>query len=367
MIDNSTGRTYNENDLFIDSSGRIVRGNKAFLNSDKFNVTIQPTFESEKNDFNKSVLKKKKFKRINEGTQDELFDSGSDDEVKGIFVTTSLPRLLSENNFKTLSVLEQKLALKQLEKLLAVNGIKTNINNATLSRVDTFTNIKTDNIFFAYSNLFSLMECSRMKSVGWGDESFLWKNGNQQIMIYDKVQEMRQKFPETKFRNKRNIMRFENRLLKKRSIENKLHLVTVDDIYKNYDQVKEFHKNEINKRIFKYSIDDIETLTENDLRKKFHISKKLYGKRWFYQYCFTLGVWSISKLADDNFISEVISELDEGSESQLRVKKHRIKKAMQEAKFNFAPGGIFHDDHITFKSNIELYNEIKNKFYKEVA
>jgi len=366
VIDNSSGKTYNNNDLFIDNAGKIVTGSKAFLNDDKFNLTIQPTVESEYTEDNKPILKQKRFKRLHLNDQDNFFDNESDEKVKGIFVTTSLPRLLNENNFKALNVFEQKQALKILEQKLRTYGIRTNIDNATLSRVDTFTNIKTEFNFYAYSNLFALMECSRMKSVGWGDESFLWKNGNQQLAVYDKINEQRAKYPKQPLPGERNIMRFENRLLKKRSIKSKLKLFKVDELFKNYDEIKNYHKNEIEKNIFKYTIDDIDSLTIKDLKTKFIIAKKLYGKRWFNQYCFSLGVWTIAKVADDTFLNDLVELLDEGNKN-IRMKKSRIKKAIQDAKMNFAVGGIFYDEKITTRSNVELYNELKNKFYKEVA
>ena len=49
----------------------------------------------------------------------------------------------------------------------------------------------------------------------------------------------------------------------------------------------------------------------------------------------------------------------------LRTK--HIKKAMEEAKFYFGNGGLFSDETMNFKSNVELYNELKQKFYKIAA
>ena len=142
--------------------------------------------------------------------------------------------------------------MKILEDRLKQNGIRTNIYNSNLSRLDTFTNIPTDHIFFSYSNLFSLMECSRMKAIDWGGESFLWKNGQQELMIYDKIKEMKVKNPKAKIRTKINVMRLENRLLKKRKIESSLKFKTLGELYKNYDELKHFHKIEVEKKIFKY-------------------------------------------------------------------------------------------------------------------
>ena len=263
FIDYSTGLVHNENDLFIDNTGKIVKGSKAFLNDPKFNLTIQPSFTSELNEFNQSKLKIKRFHRIAENIQSDLFDYNSEDEVKGIFVQTSLPRLINENNLKNLTIDEQKTSLKELEHKLRTYGIKTNIFNAGLSRVDTFTNLKTEFPFYNYANIFSLMELSRMKAVGYGNESYLWKNGNQQLAIYDKITEMKSKNPQLKFRGNRNIMRFENRLLKKRAITTKLKFSTVSELYSNYNELKSYHRKEVINKVFKYNFDELVTLIKN--------------------------------------------------------------------------------------------------------
>jgi len=369
IMDHSTGELLNEYDLFVNSDGKIIRGNKAYLNDEKFNLTINPTVDNILNiDTGKREFRKVSFSRQT-NYQKEFWgnDFHIEDEVKGIFVQVSLPRLLSKTNYKTLNFDEQKTALNLLEDHLKQYGIKTNIYNSNLSRLDTFTNISTDHIFHSYSNLFSLMECSRMKSIDWSGESFLWKNGQQELMIYDKIKEMKSKRPALRIRTNKNIMRLENRLLKKRKIESSIKFKTLGELYKNYDELKSFHKKEIEKKIFKYSFDDIEILTENDLRIKFINAEKVYGKRWFNGYCFNFGVYSITKIVDFDFMKNMIDEIDNGSAVQMRVKKHRIKKAMEQAKFNFSNGGLFSDELVNFKSNVDLYNELKTKFYKIAA
>ena len=370
ILDYSTGRLLNDNDLFIDNSGKIIKGAKAYLNDDKFQLTINPTFISELNDENgSSILKKKKFKRLAPEFQPDLYDYNyrEEEEVKGIFLQTSLPKVLNQNNFKTLSRDEIVTAIDLLQEKLKTYGIKTDLRKANLSRIDTFTNIKTDHIFYAYTNLFSLMECSRMKSIGWGEESFLWRNGQHELMIYDKIKELLLKNPDLRTGVPKNIMRIENRLLRKRKIINDLKIETVGELFDRYEDLKKFHSGVITKKIFKYNLDEIETLTEEDLRRKFIYAKKIYGSRWFHAYCFNFGVWTVSKIIDINYIQNLIEEIDEGSETQQRKKKSRIKKAMDEAKFYFGKGGVFSNEIVNFKSNVELYNEIKNKFYRQVA
>src|SRR5690606_19935351 len=125
--------------------------------------------------------------------------------------------------------------------------------------------------------LFSVLELSRMKSIGYGSESFLWKNGNQQLSIYDKISEIKSKRPGLKFAAGKNIMRIENRLLKKRSIESKLHLIKLDDIYKNYDLLKAFHSEQINSKVFKYSNDEFNGLVADNIKTKLINSRKIFG------------------------------------------------------------------------------------------
>lgn len=369
LIDYSTGKTFNESDLFIDSTGRIVSGSKAYLNHNKFNLTIQPTVETTLNDFNQSKLKVKRFKRIHETIQPDLYDWNCEEEVKGIFIQTSLPRLLSETNLKTLSFDEQKKALKILESELRTYGIKTNIFNANLSRVDTFTNLKTDFPFYSYSNLFSILELSRMKSIGYANESFLWKNGNQQLAVYDKILEMKIKNPDLKFSPGKNIMRVENRLLKKRSITPFIYsteLKTVNDLYNNYDELKYFHSQSVKNKIFKYSSDEFNGLVADNIKTRLINAGDLFGKSWFRKYCYCYGLSELALNVDLNLISEVI-EINDVNDSDVkrRMKKSRIKKDIEKTKIYFGSGGAF--ESLQKKSMNDLYNELKTKFYKEVA
>lgn len=361
-LDHSTGKKLNEYDLFINNSGRIVRGSKAFLNDDKFNLTINPSMVSETDNYTTS-FKPKNFKRIVPDKDLWDYNFSGEDEMTGIYLQTSLPRLIGENNLNTLSLDETKKAFKILESRLKKYGIATNILNSNLSRLDTFTNISTDLNFFSYTSLFSVMDCSRMKSVGYGDQSYLWKNGQQELMIYDKVTEMKTKFPDLKFR-KKNIMRFENRLLKKRKILSKFRFKTTRELLNNFQDVKEFHRSEIENKIFKYSFDEIQKLTDDDLKEKFINAKKFYGKRWFNGYCFAFGAFQLSRLTSYEHLEQIIEEIEGGNDPKVRMKKMRMRKSLREAKLYF---NIAENRPSKFRSNIELYNELKTKFYRQAA
>lgn len=369
QIDYSSGKILNSSDLFIDSHGKIITGAKAFLNSDKFNLTINPTLIYEADPEGRGKLKKKSFHRIENNLQPDLYDWNfrEEEQVKGVFVQTSLPRLLNQNNFKQLSKDQEYRAIKKLQEDLSIHGIETDINKAVLSRVDTFTNINTDLPFYSYSDLFNLMECSRLKQVAWDDTSFLWRNKEQQIIIYDKIKELQSKDPELRTGKNKNVMRIENRLLKKRKIETSLKFLTVEELLDNYQDVKNFHKKEVEKKIFKYSFNDIKTLTENKIEAQLYFCKNNFGHKWLDGFLKMVGMRAIIEIGSVDFILDKIETLDsDKKETAIRKKKSRTKKLYNDMKFYV---GMFEKSYNkkNLKTNIDLYNEIKNKFYKLVA
>jgi len=364
LIDVHSGEIINEHDLFINEQGELIRGSKAYLNDEKFNLTIFPSHEADP-DAGYHRLRKKKLLKV--FTRDELLEEDFDDnyESNGIFVQASIPRLRSENNFKSLNAADEKQSLIFLEKQLREAGIKCNIWNSELSRIDSFANLKTDYSFYSYTPLFNLMQCSRKKAVEWNGETYLWKNGSQQLMCYDKELEIENKI---KRKNKEhkikfasgNIVRIENRYLKKRKIRDNLELIKLGDLYKNYDVLKDDFKNEISRNIFKYELPDIDLLTNDSIKNEMLIIKNIYSRNWFQKYLMLKGVQSIIKATDINSIFEVFESIE--SRSGIGMKKSRLKKMISEMKMILPE-----NNQCSYKTNRELYNELKTKFFKEAA
>ena len=162
-------------------------------------------------------------------------------------------------------------------------------------------------------------------------------------------------------------MRIENRLLKKRSIDTRLHFTKVDDIYKNYDELKDYHKKEITKRLFKYDLSEIDFKTSNMVEVSMRFCKSQFGNKWFENFFLMEGMKQIIKVMDLNYLLGIVENLDnEKSEVALRKKKSRIRKKYND--FKFYVGMLERKTKQgLLKSNVELYNELKTKFYKEVA
>lgn len=369
IIDYSTGKSLNNSDLFIDNHGKIVTGAKAFLNADKFNLTINPTFNYEDNSEGKGKLVKKSFHRIENNIQPDIWDPNYFEEelIKGIFVQTSLPRLLNENNFKQLTKDQEFKAIKKLQEELAMHGIIVDVEKAKLSRVDTFTNIKTDLPFYSYSPIFNLMECSRLQQIAWSAESFLWRNKEQQIIVYDKIKELLFKHRDFKPGRVKNIMRIENRLLKKRKVTKALKFLTVGELLDNYQGVKDFHRKEVHKKLFKYSFTDIKTLSENKIENQLIFCRKQFGDKWLDGFIKMEGVKKLLEVGSVEFILDQVERLDSNKkDTAIRMKKSRIKKMYNDFKIYI---DMFESssNKKRSKTNIDLYNELKTKFYKLVA
>lgn len=350
-----------ESDLFVNDKGVIITGNKAFLNTDKWNLTINPSIEVVKLK-EKTVLLRKKFDRIYEDENFADINSDSEDDVNGIFVETSIPRLKSENNFKSLSIEEEVEHLNFLEKDLKKYGISTNIFDSDISRIDSFTNINSDYSFSSYSPLFNLMECSRKKSVEWNGETFLWKNSECQLTCYDKIEQMSNKYKNFT-PSKNNVIRIESRLLKKRKVKAVFEFTKLSELFKNYDVLKNSYKKEVSTNIFKYDLYDlpeIDLMTDESIQADMLICKKVYSRQWFQKYLMIKGIQSIMKSSSIDNLMKSFKVIEE--KSRLRMRKSRINKMITEMKM------ILPESSLTnYKTNRELYNELKQKFFRQVA
>lgn len=361
-------------DLFVDTAGEVVTGQKAFYNSKYFNLTILPKLnvwlpERDTNKINLLVPQRdkkgklKSIQRIRPGHFDsEKFNSK-------IFLQFSFPRFKKETNFKELKQKELFDVLDFVSKELRDIGIKTNIYNSDLSRIDSFTNITTSEPFQAYTPVFTLLEATRKKAVEWNGQTYLWRSDEHQITCYDKIEEMRAKIKDENVLSRltnNNVLRIENRWNTKRKIFSKLKFQNVYELLDNYDTLKTEFKNDIESTIFRYKENQIEWLTGKQINQALQTFCNSGRRYWFREFMVFTGYLSLTKLTTPEIILKAIDELNiQGSESKVRVIKHRIKKNFYEAKLgsNFADLNYL----INRKSNKELYEELRTKFLKKVA
>jgi len=357
-------------DLFVDKAGEIVKGKKAYYNSDKFNITINPKYSIKTDESDKKILFDIK---LGDMRVDKIHETNLPEEKfnSGVFVQASLPRYLHPTNFNSLTNLEEKKVLNQLEKDLSGIGIKTNIWDSNISRIDTFTNLITEENFNSYSNLFAIIQGTRLQNYTYNGETYLWKNGEKQITCYDKIKDL---IAKTKDKTAygflpANVMRMETRYLRKRKIRSVLSFLNLKDLYKNYDYLRVNHKSEIEKTIFKYDVTDVERMTGNFIKEDMLYFYKKGSRLWFNNYLKMFGVASLLKLSDMETIIEKVNEIIDSDEvkklKNKRMVKSRIKNMMNELRFKMESSKL--NTYITTKTNRELYDELKSKFYRLVA
>jgi len=392
-------------DLFLDNStGEIVQGKKAYLNTDKFNITIKPKYKLETDAIDKKFMYDKKYmagmvvgKIQNIKVPSEKFNAG-------VFVQASLPRYLNETNYESISISDEKTVLKHLEKDLWNAGIKTNIWNANLSRFDIFSNIVTDESFSSYAEIFSMINLSRMQRFEYAGTTFLYKNGEQQICCYDKIFEIENKHKSVKeFKmpvHPPNVMRIENRLLKKRKIFDLAGFFRLKDMYKNYDFVKDHYRKEVGDSIFKYDIDELKIISmsrmkeemekfrgllrdmnpelaehqifcfdwdvikrknNNEIENEMQTFKSVKGRNWLQKYLEAIALSYYLNMMTTKEFSEIIENLD----FMNRFQKSRLKKKIEKT---YLDTEMIKDSFASKeKRKIDLYMELKTKFYKAVA
>lgn len=315
-----TGEKLSEFPLFRDNIGRQFIGSKAFLNNDKWNLTIQP------NNYSPS------------GT--------------GCYLHFSIPKLYYGDNYYSVGEEGSQTIFNQVEKELWENGIHTNLNNADLSRIDTFKNIQTLEPFSSYFSLFSLLKARRAVQRGYGT-TFLLSNSQREYCIYDKNVEMQNRGIEvSKYPN--NTMRFENRMLNKRTIQNSYGFSTVKELFSGgYPVMKQKQLEQWEKNLFCYSVSEVVLLGSRQLEQEMKVFKEKFTRNWFEQFLKSYGSYYLAEVAGVEVVKLALSNLE-----TERTKVWRTVKVLETAKREL---DFVKKEQGSRKTLGTLYEELKQK------
>lgn len=301
--------------LFKDELGRDVYGSKAFVNTSQYNLTIQPM-----------------------GSGVELF------------LQTSLPKVVKDDNYSPLSNDETKQAVGLIGQDLQSRGIGLNLDNCGLSRVDLFKNIIGDNNFLSYSPLFALLQSKRQRRRDYGT-TFTWLNTQREICVYDKLVEMESRGVKTGT-YPTNTMRFEYRLVNSRVCGREIGAKTVKDLVNNLDGLSKKYKDALSKSIFSMDVNEVNILASQELQIAMRSYSNLYGEFWFSRFLRDFGSNQLSRLAGDEVVKIVLACVIDN-----RFALHRAIKYFDESKKSFALS--VRDDN--GKTLADLYSELKTK------
>jgi hypothetical protein len=308
-IDYQTGLPEHERNLFVDERGNLVRGKKAYCNDPFFQFDI--TF-------------------------------------KGIFVKSSIPLIHSggiNNLLAPNSSNDFKAAIEQLENELYKNGIKANLLNGFLSRVDFFKMIESNLPYPYYDSVYGNLLPSRLRQIDLGYDSFLFVNNYRQIAFYDKHKEMIDKH-NTAFNCPNNSHRHEIRFTSAKSNKANLKIDTCSKLVEVYPQLPEFVSNYLSKEAFKWKPEQFKRGLNQNFRNDLLIYQDKHGRNSQQRYWSDHGLMRQLSDIGKEVILEEIGRIH-GKQAKSVMRK-RIAQIEIESKF-------------ADKSAVDLYSEIRSK------
>ena len=316
VIDYKTGETDNKN-LFQRSSGQWVKGSKAFLNTDRLNLTIKPI-----------------------GDHQSVF----------LWVSLSVPKFLTGDNFYSLDDNEAKGLPSSLETELKNRGIGLDVNELKIGRLDAFKNVYASEAFEDYVPIFNILKAKRQNRRVYGS-TFLWENTQREICVYDKLTEVKNRGYET-LNYPKNTIRFEYRLLKSKSVNSALKFKTVKRLFSNLDSVGAVYNEALENHLFGLDVGEFEHLVGSQWEKVIRYYSQNEGRNWHSKMRMAFGDYGIAKSLGLDRYREMIENHSYG-----RVAGWRAEKAVREGyqKIELIAG------EKGYKSHVDLYSELKNK------
>ena len=273
----------------IESEGVSVGGSKAYLNTDKFNLTIH--------------------------------------DKSRAFLQCSLPKVIAGDNYKSLNKAEAEKAINSVGQELWESGFHTDINKGNISRIDTFRNVITEEPYLQYADLFRILRGKRKLKRDYGS-TFLWHNTQEQLTIYDKIAEMKIKKVDTR-NYPINTMRFEHRLLNKRKAAKVLGFSAVEAIPDNWQVIKDKTRQAWGRDLFSFTIQDIEVMACEEIEKIYRYARRT-SKRYLNKFFSLLGAYYLSAIKPET-LREMIDRCESGeSYGTRKVKVHRALKKFTE-------------------------------------
>lgn len=297
---------------------------------------------------------------------------------KSLFIDCSLPKIFSDlHNLYPLNKFQIIQTLNKINKILLKNGVKTNVFNGTLCRLDLCKNIQLKYEFHTYDKLLILF-----RPEGREENSFYWiskpvnsiisteinkkkkKKSNSCFIVYDKTKEIREN---QKYHTEENdIARFEYRMLNTNKVITDLKFNTIKEVIKNYKQLnilfnKKFKKIFRNNSFDNSPYSDYFHIKVKNLQNVYFQSFNTNGKDKKLNEFFKLfGIFSCSQLAPEQFNS-FISAVTKNRKTANIYKKH-----LMEAEQFFLKNSIVVNGFKTKESIGNLFNEIFDKIIYQI-
>ncbi len=290
-----TGVISNNRPLWTDTDGRPVEGREAKHVAERFTVIIKAPRPG---------------------------------ALVGCYVQLSLPKFCSGNNFAPIGLQEFQAAMLRLERELRERGIRASLLSANMSWLHLFRNILTDEVFAAYAPFLRQVKPGRQLQCEFGP-TLVWKNTQQQVVIYDKIAEMRHRGYDVSV-YPANTMRCELRLLNGHKIESVLGGRTVETLCREYSNLGDIFNNAVRKTLFKTPIPDDDILVGSQMKKEMRAFQKTRGRNWVQPYLQAQGAITFRERYGDELFHQNFAEMfeNEGNERSAQQRFYRLKRDM---------------------------------------
>jgi hypothetical protein len=246
--------------LWHDGVG-YVEGTRAFHNAENFNVTLKPV-------------------------------SPLEPQSIGCYVQFSVPKVADGSNYHPTDAAGTARAVGTIQRGLKEMGIKTNVKTALLSRVDAFKTVEAQEPYFAYHPVLAMLRGQRMAKRDYGT-TFLWSNTQQEICVYDKLEEMRKRKVNVSGLAV-NSIRFEHRMLKAKKVRDVLGMKSVSDLLDGYDHVRDTYHRVMEKQLFKGSVAQAQVMTVQSIEHQLESFRMRGDRYWFQSYLNAVAMDTLS-------------------------------------------------------------------------
>lgn len=182
---------------------------------------------------------------------DQFGNLAANIDYRGLSVNWNPSKLAGKYTGELASPEEVKESLPKIESYLSDIGVRLNLSECKISRIDLAKDREMEDKVFSYSPAFSVLEGKRMKErVQYPDGVRIGK-GTRQGIFYDKGLELKPKSGST------NNMRGEVRLLKGKSVQRVLSVLKLSEFTSlHQEDISNIYSNYINKDIFRLGNSD---------------------------------------------------------------------------------------------------------------
>ena len=340
-----------DKDLFVTETGQLIKGSKAYLNTELYNLTILPKFTvTDDIKFNNHLLYQSshtlKYHPLNFNSSPVNLKNNS-----RIYLQTSLPKIKNhirgENNYNLNPVHSEEIPglLKFIFDDLDSKGIMTDFEGSEISRLDTFINIQTENNYSDYTRVFNELSFSRKRNINFGGETFLFHNKSTELCVYPKTKELELH----NVKAEKNLMRFENRFLNKKSYFNRFKTSHTKSLLNYPEYKKEMYI--LGNEIFDRKKLEVNIINENTLGDLL-LNLKSTNRFWLRDFFYNEGLNYVLARVEKDTLLKYLREL------LVKSQYYKIKKEIEARNFS---NSIFQN-----KITIDLFEELKEKYFNNL-